>query len=79
MDLSSIIDNKLKKITMRKIKRKRPKLTEEQMYRKKMREAIRLIKTGEYNPKLMSHRIAVFKAHKEGYVDRINGVVLKEI
>jgi len=77
MDLDTIITNKLKTISLRK-KRKSVK-TKEQIYKTNIRQAIRLIKTGEYNERKKAHRILVNKAHQDGYVDRYKLVILKEI
>lgn len=77
MDLDTIITNKLKTFSLRK-KRKSIK-TKEQVYKTNIRQAIRLIKTGEYNERKKAHRILVNKAHQDGYVDRYKLVILKEI
>jgi hypothetical protein len=77
MDLSSYLDNRLKKITLRK--RSRNPKTKEQIFKTNIRQAIRLIKTGEYNENKKAHRILINLAHKNGYVDRYKQTILKEI
>jgi hypothetical protein len=77
MELDAIITNKLKKFSLRK-KRHVPK-SPEVIYKTNIRQAIRLIKTGEYNERKKAHRILVNQAHKDGYVDRYKQIVLKEI
>jgi hypothetical protein len=77
MNLDSIITNKLKKFSLRK-RRNVPK-TPEVIYKTNIRQAIRLVKTGEYDEKKRAHRILVNKAHQDGYVDRYKLIVIKEI
>lgn len=77
MDLDTIITNKLKTFSLRK--RRKSIKTKEQIYKTNIRQAIRLIKTGEYNERKKAHRILVNKAHQDGYVDRYKLVILKEI
>jgi hypothetical protein len=77
MDLDAIITNKIKRITLRRSKNN-PK-TKEQIYKTNIRQAIRLIKTGEYDEKKKAHRILINRAHKDGYIDRYKFIILKEI
>lgn len=77
MDLDAIITNKIKKISLRK--RKNNPKTKDQIYKTNIRQAIRLIKTGEYDERKKAHRILVNRAHKDGYVDRYKLEILKEI
>jgi hypothetical protein len=77
MELDTIITNKLKKFSLRK-RRNSPK-TPEVIYKTNIRQAIRLVKTGEYDERKKAHRILVNQAHKDGYVDRYKLIVLKEI
>ena len=77
MDLNAYLDSKISKITLRK-KSKRIR-SKEQIFKSNIRQAIRLIKTGEYNENKKAHRILIVLAHKHGYVDRKELTILKEI
>ena len=77
MNLDKFLDNKISKISLRK-KQKRTK-TPDQIFKSNIKQAIRLIKTGEYNEERKDHRILIVLANKHGYVDRKNKKVLKEI
>jgi len=77
MDLNAYLDNKISKITLRK-KAKRIR-SKEQILKSNIKQAIRLIKTGEYNESKRSHRILIVLAHKHGYINRKDLTILKEI
>lgn len=77
MDLNALLDNKISKITLRK-KSKRMR-SKEQIFKSNIRQAIRLIKTGEYDERKKAHRILIALAHKNGYINRKDLSILKEI
>lgn len=77
MNLSNYLEKKIKRIVMRK-KRKRIR-TPEQILKSNIKQAIRLIKTGEYNDKRKDHRILIVLAYKHGYINRKDLSILKEI
>lgn len=77
MDLNSILDRKISKINLRK-KQKRIR-TKEQIFKSNIKQAIRLVKTGEYNENRKDHRILIALASRNGYINRKNLTILKEI
>ena len=77
MDLSNYINKKISKIVL-KTKRKRIR-SKEQILKSNIKQAIRLVKTGDYNEKRKDHRILVVLAHKHGYINRKDLSILKEI
>ena len=77
MDLNALLDNKISKITLRK-KAKRIR-TKEEIFKSNIRQALRLVKTGEYNENKRSHRILIVLAHKNGYINRKDLTIIKEI
>lgn len=77
MDLNSFLDRKLSKITLRK-KSKRLR-SPEQIFKSNIKQAIRLVKTGEYNEKRRDHRILISLASKNGYINRKDLSIIKEI
>lgn len=77
MDLNALIDNKISRITLRK-KHKRMR-SKEEIFRSNIKQAIRLVKTGEYNENKKAHRILIVLAHKHGFINRKDLTILKEI
>ena len=77
MDLNAFLDSRISKITLRK-KSKRIR-TKEQIFKSNIKQAIRLVKTGEYNENKRSHRILMVLADKNGYINRKDLTILKEI
>jgi hypothetical protein len=77
MDLNAFLDRKISKITLRK-KHKRMR-SKEQIFKSNIRQAIRLIKTGEYNENNKAHRILIVLANKHGFINRKDLTILKEI
>jgi hypothetical protein len=77
MDLNAYLDNKISKITLRK--KARRIRSKEQIFKSNIRQAIRLIKTGEFNENKKAHRILIVLAHKHGFINRKDLKILKEI
>lgn len=77
MDLNAFLDSKISKITLRK-KHKRLR-SKEEIFKSNIRQAIRLVKTGEYNENKRSHRILMVLANKHGFINRKDLTILKEI
>jgi hypothetical protein len=77
MDLNAYIDSRISKITLRK--KARRIRSKEQILKSNIKQAIRLIKTGEYTESKRSHRILIVLAHKHGYINRKDLSILKEI
>ena len=79
MNLDNIINKKLEKTLYKTIKpRKRATPTKEQKLRENIRSVIRLIKTGDFDPKKYSHQLKLSMAVRNGYVDRKTLTILKE-
>lgn len=77
MDLDSVISNKLKRITKRTHQyRTRSK---DSIHKSNIKQAIRLVKTGELNIQNKSHRTLLVVAHKAGFINRYTLEILKEL
>ena len=79
MNLDNIINKKLTKTLYKEIKpKKQKKVSKEQREKTAINHAIRLIKTGDFNPKLYSHQLDLSVAIRNGYIDRKTLTILKE-
>lgn len=78
MNLDNIINKKLERTLHKNIKRKRATPTKEQKLQENIRSVIRLIKTGDFDPKNYSHQLKLSMAVRNGYVDRKTLTILKE-
>lgn len=78
MNLDNIINKKLERTLHKNIKRKRATPTKEQKLQENIRSVIRLIKTGDFDPKKYSHQLKLSMAVRNGYVDRKTLTILKE-
>ena len=79
MNLDNIINKKLTRTLYKDIKhRKSTPLTKEQKTLANIKYVIRLIKTGDFDPKKYSHQIKLSQAVRLGYVDRKTLTILKE-
>jgi hypothetical protein len=79
MNLDNIINKKLAKTLYKDIKhRKSTPLTKEQKTLANIKYVIRLIKTGDFDPKKYSHQVKLSQAVRLGYVDRKTLTILKE-
>lgn len=79
MNLDNIINRKLTKTLYKEIKhRKSTPLNKEQKTRDNIKYVIRLIKTGDFDPKKYSHQVKLSQAVRLGYIDRKTLTILKE-
>ena len=79
MNLDNIINKKLTRTLYKDIKhRKFTPLTKEQKTLANIKYVIRLIKTGDFDPKKYSHQVKLSQAVRLGYVDRKTLTILKE-
>lgn len=79
MNLDNIINKKLTRTLYKNIKpRKKATVSKEQKTRDNIKYVIRLIKTGDFDPKKYSHQVKLSQAVRLGYVDRKTLTILKE-
>lgn len=79
MNLDNIINGKLTKTLYKDTKsRKRTTPSKEKKTRENIRSVIRLIKTGDFDPKKYSHQLKLSMAARHGYIDRKTLTILKE-
>lgn len=78
MNLDNIINKKLERTLHKNTKGKRATPTKEQKLRENIRSVIRLIKTGDFDPKNYSHQLKLSMAVRNGFVDRKTLTILKE-
>lgn len=80
MNLDNVINKAIQHTLYKKIKpRKKPIRNPEQTKKDKILYIIRRIKTGDFNPKLLSHQLALSLAVREGFVERKTLTILKEV
>lgn len=79
MNLDNILNKKLTRTLYKNIKHRKPTpVSKEQKTRSNIKYVIRLIKTGDFDPKKYSHQVKLSQAVKHGYVDRKTLTILKE-
>ena len=79
MNLDNIINKKLTRTLYKeKAHRKQKPRPKEARERESIKYVIRLIKTGDFNPKSYSHQLALSIAVRNNYVDRKTLTILKE-
>ena len=79
MNLDNILNKKLTRTLYKNIKpRKKVTPPKEKKLRSNIKYAIRLIKTGDFDPNKYSHQVLLSMAVREGYVDRKTLTILKE-